>query len=423
VISLPKTSSDPRKDEFYRSLLEHTVTDLLETVGEDDIEAVLLIGAPARGEVTVVDTPAGLYSLSDIDLVCVCSPSSDRATLRLKLLPWRVRLNDGLRHSSKGIDVSVMTRTDLEALPALIATYEMLRSPAVLWGDEGTLSSLPAIRVEDIPPAESLLLLHNRIIEELLLRRHAADGDLETALKVLYGTTKLALDAVAAFLYVERRVPPGYEERVELFRQGVLAEKSRLGARLAEYLPDLPAWARLKTTGDLDGLAAHFGVRANAPELVDLAWRQWRRYVGYADTFWRELLGRAARTDAADLGLAAAAALYGGLESLPRSVVRTWKLARPGAAPDGLFSTRRLLSGAAFASPRQRAYLTAVVTYLGFGEGADADVIDGLVDRHAPFRLGPDWPSLAPEERRELLLARLALFHETLLLGRTAGKR
>lgn len=425
MISLPKTSPDPRKDEFYGSLLEHAVTDLVETLGGDSVEAVLLIGAPTRGETTVVDTPAGLYSLSDIDLVCVSSPSSDPIALRARLLPWRSRLNVELRPNSKGIDVSVMTRADLEALPALIATYEMLRSAALLWGDDGALSSLRGIRVEGIPLAESLVLLHNRIVEELLLHRLATGGDggLKIALTVLYGTAKLALDAVTAILYAERTVPPGYEERVDLFRGGVLAGKPSLEERLAEYLPDLPVWARFKTAGDLNGLAAHFGVRPEAEDLIDLAWRQWRRYVGYADTFWRELLGRVTHTDAADISLAAAAALYARLESLPRSVVRTWKLARPGAAPDGLFSTSRLMSGASFASPRQRAYLTAVLIYLGFGEGTDADVVDKLVGRHAPFRLGPDWPSLVSKERRALLLGRLALFHETLLLGRAAGGR
>jgi hypothetical protein len=316
-----------------------------------------------------------------------------------------------------------MSRADLEALPALIATYEMLRSPVVLWGDGGVLSSLPAIRVEDVPADEGFVLLHNRIIEALLLRRHAADADLATALAVLYGTAKLALDAVTAILYAEGSAPCGYEERADLFRRRVLAEKPGLAARLGEYLPDLQTWARFKATGDLDGLAAHFDARNDLPDLADLAWRLWRRYVGYGETFWRELLGRAVRTDASDLSLPEAAALYGRLESLPRSVVRTWKAARPGGAPGGVFSTRRLLSGAAFASPRQRAYLTAVVTYLGFGEGADADVIDRLIDRHAPFQLGPDWRSLEPDAKRELLLTRLDLFHQTVLLGRGAGGR
>jgi hypothetical protein len=139
--------------------------------------------------------------------------------------------------------------------------------------------------------------------------------------------------------------------------------------------------------------------------------------------FWREILGRLTGTDVGDAGLTEVASLYAGLESVPRSVARTWNLLRPGAAPDGLFSPGRLIRGALFASPRQRAYLTAVVTYLGLAGAADLSTADHLVQRHSPFRAPPRHGSIATEEGRDLTLGSLAVFHRALLLGRAARRQ
>jgi hypothetical protein len=422
VVSLPTTSADPRKDGFYGALLERTVRGLVDALGRGNLEAVLLIGAPARGEATVVETPDGLYSLSDIDLVCVSTASSDPSDLSRRLAAWRDGVVEELRACTKGVDVSVRTAADLRSLPALISTYEMLSAPSVLWGDPGVLESLPPLRIEGIPPADGLTLLHNRIVEAFLLDGHVRSEtrDLLATLSILYGTAKLALDAVTAVLYLERSVPSRYAQRVEVFLDTVLAANAPLRGRLADYVDDLAPWARFKAEGNLDGLAERLG--GSPADLGSLAREAWRRYARYAEVFWREILGRLTGTDAGGTGLAETAALYAGLESVPRSVGRTWKLSRPGAAPDGLFSQRALVRGALFASPRQRAYLTAVVAYLGLAGAADAHTADELVRRYSPFRTPAGHPSIATDEGREHLLGSLALYHEALLLGRRPGR-
>lgn len=423
MVSLPTTSADPRKDEFYGALIERTVRGLVDTLGAGNLEAVLLIGAPTRGEATVVETPDGLYSLSDIDLVCVAAAAADRADLDRRLAPWRGDLNEELQSCTKGVDVSVRTRDEIASLPALIATYEMLRAPTVVWGDPNVVQCLPTMKIDEIPQADGLTLLHNRIVEALLLHGHVSSArpDRYATLTILYGTAKLALDAVTAILYAERNVPPGYGERVEVFRNAVLAGNAPLRGRLADYVDDLAPWARFKTEGDLDGLAEHLG--GPTVNLDELAREVWRRYARYADVFWREILGRLTRTDAGDTGLVDTTALYAGLESVPRSIGRTWRLSRRGAAPDGLFSARALLKGALFASPRQRAYLTAVVAYLALAGAADPDVADHLVRKYSPFRAPAGHPSIAADGGRVPLLESLARFHEALLLGRRPGRR
>jgi hypothetical protein len=423
LISLPATSPDARKDEFYRGLLDRAVRGLVAAIGEEDLDAVLLIGAPARGEATVVDTPGGLYSLSDIDLVGVSSASADLATVRRRAASWQSGVIGEIHTRASGVDVSIRPRADLRSLPALISTHEMLRSPAVVWGDPAVIESVPAVSIEAIPRAESLTLLHNRVAEELLLYRDVTSTGLHAAkaLRVLYTTAKLALDAITAILYIERDVPDGYADRVAVFEDRVLSQDPELRARLADYADDLPAWADFKTGGDLDRLGERLGGRASGPNSPELALAEWRRYGRYADVCWREVLGRVMGTEAGALGLADTAALYVGLESVPRSVARTWKVSRPGAAPDGLFSKRRLFRGALFASPSQRAYLVAVVCYLALSGVADQRVADDLVRRYSPFRTRAAGPPIASEDGSRDLLESLSVFHEALLLGRAVG--
>lgn len=418
------TSPSSEKSAFYLSCLDRCLHGILDTLQEKNVAALLLIGAPARGEATVVRTPGGLYSLSDIDLVCVPAEGEDPELLGRTLAGWVQRANAELGDTCSGVDVSLRTRRQLAALSPNMSHYEMARSPALVWGDAGVLSSLPRLDVKQVPRADSLVLLHNRLVEELLLHRRVQGppGDARTALEAIYGTVKLALDAVTALLYLERNVPSGYVRRVELFLDDILRkpEYSTLCASLCDYTPDLPVFARFKTTGDPEELAAHFSRTADAPDLAALARELWHRYVGYAEAFWPAVLGRVVGVAADALDLDDVVGLYRRIESLPRSVARTLRILRPGVAPKGLFSPGRALTRSLVASPRQLAYLTAVVTYLGFSDDVSQDWVVSVVQKYCPFPLR-GFAGRTREERTTFLLDKLDLFHESVLLGRRPG--
>jgi hypothetical protein len=417
-----RTSAVPEKDEFYARLVERCITVVIDTLGGQNIRALLMIGAPARSEVTVVETPDGYYSLSDIDLVCACNYGADRDALRSRLAPAMAELNRELAGLCAGADLSMKSEVQLAEPRPLISTYEMVRSPVVIWGDKRIVSTMGDVDIADVPKSESLTLMHNRMTEELLLspRTGAGPATRIEALSRLYGTAKLTLDAITAYLFLRNNVPTGFAQRVDYFLEDVLKrpESAGLRDRLTPYLDVLPAWALFKTTGNLSSVAERLGGSLDDDGLPELADRAWRRCIGYSEVLWRAILSDVVRRDVAGVDLASTARLYRRLESLPRSVVRAGGMLKSGSAPEGLLSTPAIVTKAGFASPRVLAYLTAVIIYLSFSDSLGWERAERLIRKYSPFSMPKGYADLPPTERREALVDLIELFHTSVLLGR-----
>jgi len=428
--SVPATlhvTHDEEKNTFYSSIVDRSVRTVVEALGEEDIDAILMTGAPTRSDATVVETPAGFYSLSDVDLVCVCPGSADRAELRRRLAEPLAALNAEYADSCAGIDVVVKTRDRFEAPYPIISNYEMLRSPVVLWGDEDILSSLGGLRPEDIPRIDSLVLMQNRITEKLLLVRKIQSDSLDPmmAVRVLYAIAKLVLDSITAIAFLDRNVPLEYADRVRAFRERYLEGDASgdFGSELETCFDELPAWAAFKRSGDATALAEALGGPGERAALPELARRTWFRYVRYSETLWRTILGRTTGRETAGGDIVEALVAYSRLESAPRSLARTLRTLATGRSPEGLFSRRRMASRWWIGSPTHLAYMTAILVYVSFGDSADTKRIEPALRRYCPFTLPTDFRDLGIERRRAIILDRLALFHETMLLGRVPAER
>ncbi len=416
------TSPSSEKDDFYRSLVSRCASTIVATLGEGSLEAILMIGAPARSEATVVETAEGLYSLSDIDLICVLPPSKEPSALARALGARVLRLNDELADACSGVDASLKTRGDLAVPQPLISNYEMLRSPVVVWGDESIVAGLPEPDIDRIPAHESLTLFHNRIVEEVLLYPEVrrADNDPWTSLSILYRTAKLALDTVTAVLFLRGAVPEGYRERVAAFLGHLedSPELAPLGAALEDSPGELGVWADFKAGGELDALVDRLGGSRASDDLARVARDAWYRHVEFAAAAWRAILGNVLGRNLLDADLATVVRAYGRLETPARSAARAIKALRSDA---GLLSRRRVLGRCAFASPRLLAYVTAVLTYLGTRDTADQAWIDSAILSYCPFELPTDAASLDREALRDAIIERLARYHESVLLGRATG--
>ena len=421
-----RATPDDEKNAFYWSVADRAVRTVVEALGEGDVDAVLMIGAPTRSEATVVETDRGLYSLSDVDLICIGGDDADCAELKRRLAAPLAALNREYDSSCTGIDVAVKKRHHLASPYPIIANYEMFRSPVVLWGDEGVRDSFGEVGIEDIPGIESLVLLHNRTVEELLLHRSVqqASGDRMTAVRILYRTAKLALDLVTAFLFLQKDVPTKYTERVELFVDDFLERPGfeRLKKNLSGYAGELRAWAHFKATADLTALVNRFDRSAGTDDLSALARSLWFRYTRYVEVFWKTILGSVTHRDLTEADITTAAGAYSGLEPLPMRIARTLRVLRTDGYPDELFSRARMLTRWRFASPVPLGHLTAVLAYLRFSDSIERDRLDVAVERYCPFALPGGFRELSEDGKREILLNRLGLFHETVLLGRAARR-
>ena len=257
-----------------------------------------------------------------------------------------------LERVCSGVDVAVKTEAQLAEPAPLIANYEMVRSPVVVWGDERVVSSLGDVDIADIPNTESLKLVHNRMTEALLLRPTEAPpaGPCLRSLASLYGTAKLVLDLISAHLFIRNNVPTGYDDRVTLFVSDVLERRESASIRtgLEEFKDELHAWSAFKTTGDLAALMGFLGDAADETEPIGLtsdtadeaapvnptgatggadavdrlADRAWNRYIRYAEVFWRDILGDVTRTNAGAIPIDRIGSVYRRLESFPRSLGR-----------------------------------------------------------------------------------------------------
>lgn len=421
-----RVSRDVRKNDFYASLVDECVRGIVAAAGSPNIVALLMIGAPARGEATVVTTPEGPFSLSDVDLLCICPPSTDRLALRGLIAPWMAEVNARYSDRCTGFDVSIKHAHHLATPYRDIAMFETLRSPVVVWGDDGVLSSFGKLDIEEIPFSQSLTLLHNRTVEELLFFRDvvAPPVDHQKTLRLLYATVKLALDSVSAFLFLQREVPAGYTARVDVFLRDLVPKRqfAHLAAGIEDFVDELPDLASFKATGDIEALARRFGGSTETAALHGLAVALWRRYTAYQQAFWRTILGTVIGEDVSTSDIPRLASLYSRLESVPRSAVRALKLLRSSGAPEGLISGPRVLARSAFASPLVLAYLTAVVVYLRIAGTIDTTWHDWAIRKYCPFRLPGNFVALNEEEKRGVLLDRLALLHESVLLGRAVGR-
>jgi len=425
---------DDAKHEFFANIVERCADAVWTAVGESCV-ALFTTGAPSRGEATIVETQAGLYSLSDVDLVCIARPGADLAAVRAAAARSVAGLNSELSSVCAGVDAAVKPHGHAAHLPAFISNYELVRTPVLLRGDGAAEDLLGTVNIEEIPDDDALRFVHNRCIEQLLAGRAAkTDASELGALRSHYTTAKLMLDLVTAFLFIRHHVPIGYAERVHVFVDDY-CERPAFGALAEEvdpFLAELQHWADFKVTGDTRRLRSSLSVDALAG----------RHAAPFALMMWKRILGDALGEDLSLASLPKAIDRLAAREGPIRSAARSIKTLRSHTRRS-LYPAGRVLKGALRASPNARAYVTGLLLFFsGLGSEAGTSVADlekhhhhagpvggptlraprewtrAALTRYAPFSLPADFSASTDAEMRSYLLSRLARFHEEVLLGR-----
>jgi len=126
----------------FDSLVEADLHAICHKLTNPDIEAIVLVGAPARGE----GTPFEGKPYNDYDIVVV-------ARKKIQVPPIKLSIP---------VDVSVKTTKELRAATCTLFNYEMRYAHKVIFGPQNILDIMPEWKKEALPLLEGTQLLVNR---------------------------------------------------------------------------------------------------------------------------------------------------------------------------------------------------------------------------------------------------------------------
>lgn len=413
-----EATSDTQRNEFYNRILNRVVGDLLESFPDAPFVAMVIKGAPARGEATIASIDEQFYSLSDIDLLVICSEPVNQNVLH-RIRGWQKSLNENISPHISGIDMSFIALKDLQSLQGLISTHEINLSPIVIWGDISVLNSLPDVQLATIPPAESLIYFHNRVLEQLLQLPYILKPPAEERqrLILLYHTGKLILDLVTTFLYISRDIPAGYQQRVDRFVE-YISRGTFVFSDPDNFLERLRLWNNFKKTGNPTPVYNFYNWTGNSQDFIPLIQTIWYETIPRIEPFWNHILRGMGFGIQDSSSIEERADCYRHLESTPRKVVRWIKTYRHPLVKPGWFSTARTLHLLLVASPRYLVYCSSLLCYLYCSKEYAHPQLKNQIKTYYPMRLPSHFEQI---ENNELALECIKLFnryYRAILLGR-----
>lgn len=409
-------------NDFYNKMLEVVVEDLFSVLKAEEVIAVMLKGAPARSEATVVELDSGLFSLSDVDLIIVSEPAKLSA-IRTALSHWKQKINQQLADRISGIDADVITPAELSNPPCLINTYECSLAPTVLWGNREVTRRCSCFSLADISPIESFILFHNRVLEQFLVFKDLKEfpDKPHHQVTLLYRTGKLLLDLVTAFLYQEYNAPLKYKERVKVFTEIITGTKySLFNSIRQEFCARLELWLNFKLNGNWKNIFRFYNAQLTPPDFYELVKNVWQDSIRWIEPFWRMQLKNLGFKRTETAGMPELVKCYLKLESLPRKIVRWAKTLRHPNIHRDWFSTGRTIRLLTAASPRYLVYLTSLLSYLRSGEeyASDNKFLSMIIQKYFPMRMPVNYSLLSADEKLNYLSRFFSFFYQAVLLNR-----
>lgn len=199
------------------------------------LRSIILIGGYARGE-GAIDFSRGVPDLyNDFDIYIITDRYIKDAFLeKLALQCSKLIGKGGLAHPEAfeqrydankffHVDIRCLVKKRLKNLLPTIRCYEMKRTAKVLCGED-SLVEFPNFQVADIPLAEGIRLIMNRMMLLLMSFDVKFVADRSYAAKeekkiILYYVAKSYLTAAEALLLFSGFYPPTYRGRAEKFSQ------------------------------------------------------------------------------------------------------------------------------------------------------------------------------------------------------------
>ena len=153
-----------------------TVRSAVEPLYGRELDAVILVGSFSRGEEIWYPEQNTVVFLSDIEFLFV---ARDEGFKKLQGPACAAALRAALQEAGWDIEVSVgvTTKQHLRNFSPYIFPVETRLHGQVVWGDADILRFVPAYTEQDISRLDALILLNNRIVEQLILFTQIEDRD------------------------------------------------------------------------------------------------------------------------------------------------------------------------------------------------------------------------------------------------------
>lgn len=269
--------------ERTRGFIPECARVIEERLGAEAIEAIFVCGSFALGDETVVLETASPVLLSDIDLVVVVT-SLDAlfawASRRSELGAACEKIVEDVRFSGR-VEVGVMRREDLAALPPRPGVYDMRAKGRVLSGNPRVLELIPDYAPSEITTNEALILTENRMVALIDCRDGAGRAAEAEPYESVYRIARVYTDIAVAALSIAGAYVPGYAARRDLIRAKIAEGDALLSGLLsAEIVGKIDRWTRYKlepsieTAGAGSGTGAFEGLWEEAAREVLLFWRK-----------------------------------------------------------------------------------------------------------------------------------------------------
>lgn len=355
--------TDPQRDAWLQTLVEQSATFLLDQVGKDQLEAIILTGSTARGEASILPTEMGYRLLGDLEFLVIYRAPFDfpKARRHMSALSAHATREVGGKHGATiefGPAGLVYLRRNIQ--PSIFA-YDLLNHGRVIWPQANILTVMRPFGVETIPREDALNLLMNRLLEMLVLKATPYHTEPDAAQNRAYHVVKVMLDLAGSALAFAGRYVSLYSER------------SRHFADLLATSPDLRA--ALPDSDDFQTALAYAIDCKLDPSEADLdalvLERAWHQCTAWGRSLWlweaRRLLDIPATTFINTLEA------YLQRESLEVRLKGWGKFLRHPLRPAGALSWPHLLRHVFHTSPQTLTYAAALLTQAGMAGAAGPD--------------------------------------------------
>ncbi len=228
--------ADTIRGEKVRPIVEQAARFLIDQVGIQRLEALILTGSLARGEGSVLLRSAGIRLLGDVEFLVILRSPFEWNQVRRQMMELSRRasrkLGEGGRLASIEYGPADLAYLRRKMRPCIFA-YDLLRHGKVVWGRRDILGEVRPFGVEAIPQGDAARLIMNRIVELLTFEVETPANGFDREAHA-YQLAKTTLDlAGSALAFAGRYISP-YAER----ERGFVAMLESVPG-LSEMLPNV----------------------------------------------------------------------------------------------------------------------------------------------------------------------------------------